>query len=313
MRVVVLYGGDGEEREVSLKSGREVCRGLEDAGHSVIPWEVGSLEEIIQHISECSADIFFIALHGDWGEDGRLQAVLSGAKKSFTGSSFSACTYSMDKWRSKILFSASSIPVAPAFLAERGGSVPSVPEWIDSDNPMVVVKPNSGGSTIGVSIVDITDPKAFCEALEEAFRHDSSAVVEKYIPGRELTVTVTSDGDHIGTLPVVEIVPLEGFYSYEAKYTSGKSSYIAPADLEPEILQRVNDVSLKAFDALGCRIYARVDIRLDREGVPFVLEVNTVPGMTSTSLVPKAAAASGITFSDFLNSIVERSLSFPFR
>ena len=308
MKIVVVYGGDGCERDVSIRSGREVGEALREGGHSVILWEVPSMSELIKNLHNYEADIFFIALHGDWGEDGRIQAVLEGADIPFSGSPCSACSMAMDKWRSKILFQAYNVPVPPAILLRKREGIPDLSGLGFDGEAKIVVKPNSCGSTIGISIIDANDEKSFRNALSKAFYYDDSVLVEKYIPGRELTVTVVGDGLENTSLPVVEIIPMGGFYSYEAKYTSGKSRYNAPADLSPDILRVVENASIAAFSALGCSVYARVDIRLDVNGNPFILEVNTVPGMTGTSLVPKAAKAAGYSFSSFLDHIIDLSL-----
>lgn len=309
-KIGVLYGGEGFEREVSLKSGEAVIDGLVQAGFDVRPFRINTPAELIQMTNDNKPDIFFIALHGSWGENGQVQALLDLMGFPYTGPGYACCSFSMDKWTSKSLFRMRGVPVPDGFILERDHSLEKSGFSSFSDtlpfSGKVVIKPNSCGSTVGVTILEHNSD--ISAAIELAFRFSRKVLVEEYIPGRELAVTVIEEKGHIRVLPVVEILPKEDFYTYDAKYCSGKSEYLVPAILDEGELHSVNEAAKGAFSALGCRVYARVDIRLSDGGEPCVLEVNTVPGMTSTSLVPKAARAAGIPFPDFLRLIVKESL-----
>jgi len=312
LRIGVVFGGDGSEREVSLKSGAEVCSALQLTGMKVIPFQIDHLSDLEAMTAYDRPDIFFIALHGGWGENGQLQAFLDFKGIPYTGPDHKACAISMDKWKSKMLFMESGVPTPGGTLVEKGFDCD--PEDFIAFNRVfdnvsrLVVKPNSSGSTLGVSIISRDDPGALAMALDKSFKYDRQAIVETFIPGRELAVTVVEDAGAVDVFPVVEILPLEGFYSYEAKYSGGKSEYLVPAPLPYKISKQVTKAASDAFRAIGCSIYSRVDIRLDPNGIPYVLEVNSVPGMTSTSLVPKAAVARGLSFTDFLQKIILLSL-----
>jgi D-alanine-D-alanine ligase len=305
----VLYGGEGVEREVSLRSGEEVIKGLGEAGFEVIPFELQRPSQLLEISASGRVDIFFITLHGSWGENGQVQSFLDLFRIPYTGPGFEACSLSMDKWVSKSLFKTAGIPVPEGMLLFRDPATEEIllPPETPLSSDRIVIKPASSGSTVGVSILqkgqDLADP------VRHAARFSQNVLLEEYIEGRELAVTVIEQSGCIEVLPVVEIVPEGGFYTYDAKYKCGKSRYLVPAPLGAEELEAVKKVASEAFLALGCRIYARVDIRLDTNGVPRVLEVNTVPGMTSTSLVPKAAGAAGYEFPDFLKFLVEESFS----
>jgi D-alanine-D-alanine ligase len=309
IQVDVICGGESPEREVSLASGAAVCEALLEAGIGARKIEVTSKEDTLQKVLESPADVFFIALHGGWGEDGRLQAALEFFGRVYTGSGPKACACAMDKTISKALFRQAGIPTPPAVVFHAGRqdlSQAEIRELFDSWGKLVV-KPAGCGSTVGVSIVD--DSGRFEEAFEEALAYDESVVVERYIPGKEITVTVWQGNDVPRALPAVEIRPKKGFYNYEAKYVPGTTEYFCPAPMEEKTASAVAEVAVAAHCALGCRIYSRVDLRLSPEGQPFVLEVNTAPGMTATSLVPKAAAASGWTFAEVCGHIVAASLA----
>jgi D-alanine-D-alanine ligase len=266
------------------------------------------------------ADVVFVMLHGGTGEDGTVQGLLELAGKPYTGSGVLACALAMDKRASKILFEMAGVPTPPWRVLSsearrppeaRGGS-PSLPEDRDLDGaPDVVdalggfpliVKPNDQGSTVGLTLV--RDERALGPAVDIAARYSRQVLVEAFVPGRELTVTVLG-GE---ALPVVEIAPMGGLYDYESKYGSGMSEYTCPALLSDEETESLKDHALAAFAALGCRGYARVDFRLTPEHDPYCLEVNTVPGMTELSLVPMAAAADGITFGELVERIAFMAL-----
>lgn len=309
MRIGVLFGGDSPEREVSLRSGAAVCAALGELPWKVCPLEVREAGEVLSLLDE--ADFFFVALHGGWGEDGRLQALLEMAGKAYSGSGPEACFCAMDKEVSKALFRERGVATPPGFTlgeGERleGGKDPRA-DALFRLGTRVVVKPARCGSTVGVSVVDA--PCDLARAVDDARRFDEKVIVEAFIEGRELTVTLLEEEGEVRALPVVEILPASGFYSYEAKYTAGASLYETPAVLSAREEADVSSAARAAHRALDCRVYSRVDLRLDGKGRPFVLEVNTAPGMTATSLVPKAARAAGMAFSELLRRIVEEARS----
>lgn len=308
LRVDVLCGGDSPEREVSLSSGRAVAIALAEWGLFVREIDVLSKKDVLEKVSDSEADVFFIALHGGWGEDGTLQNLLDFLGKPYTGSGPKACMKAMDKILSKALFRQAGVPTPPSRCFEhfpKDLPVSEVEELFEKWGK-VVVKPACCGSTVGVSILD--DPAGLSVAARRALCYDDAMLVEKYIPGREITVTVWQEEGRIFALPAVEIKPKKGFYTYDAKYVPGSTDYFCPAPLDEKIGSAVARAALEAHLVLGCRVYSRVDLRLSTEGEPFVLEVNTAPGMTATSLVPKAAAASGWSFAELCGRIVSNSL-----
>lgn len=304
-KVAVLCGGDGAEREVSLNSGTAVCAALRSAGLEAETIDLQSLDGA--NALAGRFDVAFIAMHGDWGEDGTLQAVLEEMGLPYTGSGPSACALAMHKGRSLERFVRAGLTVPRGMLLAPGepADFRSVVGSLGED---LVVKPCSGGSTVGVTILRSASEGDFGGAVEYARRYGPEVLVESYVAGRELTAAVLERGGTAAVLPVVEIVPRRGFYDYANKYTEGATDYRVPAPLEPEVLRRVEAAALAAHRVLGCRAYSRADFRLSEEGVPFILEVNTAPGMTGTSLVPKAAGAAGLSFPELVRAIVEASL-----
>ncbi|MGI6783401.1 MAG: D-alanine--D-alanine ligase family protein [Aminivibrio sp.] len=309
MKIWVLCGGEGDEREVSLSSGEAVYEAFKERGRRVEKLDLRDRKDARAFIGK-KEGFAFIALHGGWGEDGRLQAALEMAEMPFSGSRCGACALAMDKAAAIAVFRDRGLPVPEGFEARRPGPghAPAIPPVgsLLARSGRLVVKPCRSGSTVGVSIIDRAPMLE--AALEEAFLHDDRALVEEYIPGREITVTVLErDGTPL-CLPVTEICPGEGFYDYGAKYTPGRTDYITPAPMSGAVRAEVERIAIEAFRALGCGAYARVDMRLDGDR-PCLLEVNTVPGMTAMSLVPRAARAAGMTFGEFLEAVVERSLT----
>ena len=265
----------------------------------------GGLETYVRSIPR-SADLVFIALHGGDGEDGTLQALLDLARIPYTGSGMRASAVSMDKSLSKRIFRDLGIPT-PEWIEFSAPEDPAA-AWRPSIDAAdlarlggypLIVKPNDQGSSVGISVVDA--PAALPPALETARRYSRVIVVESFIEGREMTVSVLDDR----VLPVVEIIPQGGWYDYERKYTSGASRYEVPAKIPAETAERIQALGLASFKALRCAGLARVDFRLAPDGTPYCLEVNTVPGMTETSLVPKAAQAAGLSYRDLVRAIVE--------
>jgi D-alanine-D-alanine ligase len=319
LKVLVLMGGISAEREISLMTGGAVARGLSEAGHDVSTFGLSlaparSIGNLVSSTELIGCDVVFIALHGGQGEDGRIQALLDLIDKPYTGSGPLSSGLCMDKALSKMVFEHHGIPT-PAWFATSGsdggfGGRRVEKHMISDDIETlggypVVVKPVDQGSTIGVSIVK--EASGLAPAIALAERYARRLIFERYIPGRELSVAIV--GEQV--FPVIEIVPEDGFYDYERKYTKGKSSYHCPADIDGALSEQIRKEAFAAYKALGCEGFARVDLRLGDDGAPYFLEINTVPGMTETSLVPMAAAVGGYSFSELVDMIVEEALRRP--
>jgi D-alanine-D-alanine ligase len=334
MKVVVLLGGDSPEREVSLASGKSIIRALRSRGHDAYPIDpalpldeqaepgetvIGGeppesvpalpaerMFEWIQSPRMLEAQLVFVGLHGGAGEDGTVQAVLEAAGYVYTGTGVLGSALAMNKDRSKALFKEAGVQTAPHELmrgAARMG-VERVREIIEGGIGFpVVIKPNCQGSSVGFSFVQ--KPTQLGGALEKAAVFGGDVIAERFIPGREITASVL-DGE---PLPLVEIIPDGGFYDYKRKYTKGNSRYVAPAEVEDAVTERIKREAALAYDAVLCRDYARVDFRLGEDGEPYCLEVNTLPGMTDLSLVPMAAGAAGISFDELVDRICRSALS----
>ena len=290
-RIAVLCGGKSAEREVSLKTGTAVVAALQNRGYET--HRVDAVSDLTGQLSRLKPDAAFVALHGRWGEDGTIQGLLEMLSIPYTGSGVLASALAMDKVLTKVVLRAAGIPT-PDFQRLDPSTVDCTVEL----EPPLVVKPNREGSTVGVTVVRRVEELA--GALAAAFGHGTEALAEVFVAGREVTVGFL-DG---APLPVVEIVPEGGFYDYEAKYTPGRTRYLCPAPLGDELMARVSEVAEAANRALGCSGSSRVDLIVDDEGTPWVLEVNTIPGMTPTSLLPKAAAAAGIGFDELVERIL---------
>lgn len=304
LKVVVLCGGDGPEREVSLNSGAAVLGALHRAGFEAEAVDLKDPDAVTR--LRGIFDIAFVAMHGDWGEDGTLQAALEATEIPYTGSGPDACALAMHKGHAQEIFSEAGLTVPRGMLLHQGEDA-DYSAMIRALGDHLVVKPCSGGSTVGVTILEGASETALRDAVNGARRYDSEVLIEVYVAGRELTVAVLERDGVPSTLPVIEIVPHAGFYDYANKYTAGATEYRVPAPLEAEVLRRVEAAALAAHRALGCRAYSRADFRLSNEGDPHILEVNTAPGMTATSLVPKAGCAAGLSFPELVRTIVENS------
>ncbi|MDW4549827.1 D-alanine--D-alanine ligase [Defluviimonas sp. D31] len=291
-KVAVLMGGLSAEREVSLVSGRECANALREAGYEVV--EVDAGRDLAARLAALSPDVCFNALHGRWGEDGRVQGMLEWLGLPYTHSGVLASALAMDKTRAKSVFRAAGLPVVESLLAPKAEVMVR-----HVMAPPYVVKPNAEGSSVGVYIVskDANTPPQLGEEMPE------TAMVETYVPGRELTVSVLGDR----AMCVTEI-HTSGWYDYHAKYAPGGSSHTCPAEIPAEIADAARDYALRAHSALGCRGLSRSDFRWDdSRGIDglYILETNTQPGMTPTSLSPEQAAAEGMSFSQLCAWIVE--------
>jgi D-alanine-D-alanine ligase len=329
MRVIVLLGGDSTEREVSHVTGRAVAAALKRRGHDVLAVDTAGgrlidfdgsshintlpperalapADQMLSTVARIGAqafgevDVVFVALHGTGGEDGTVQALLELAGIAYTGSGIMASSLAMDKEMSKRVFRDLGVPTPPGFVADVNPPRDDLPDRVAAEcGYPAVVKPNAQGSSVGVTIV--RDPSGLAEAVARAAEYDARVVFERFIAGRELTVGILADR----ALPVVEIVPKQGFYNYTSKYTPGNTTYVVPAPIPDAVARRVQELALRCFHGLRCRDFSRVDFRLSEADEPYCLEINTIPGMTPTSLVPKAAKAAGIEFDALIERIVQ--------
>ena len=328
LKVLLLLGGTSPEREVSKSTGKSVYQALINLGHEVIildpayginqPLEVEeyfdekdfteisneNYLDAVNLISPSEINVAFLALHGKYGEDGTIQSLLELKGIKYTGSKVLSSAIAMDKIMSKILFEDNNVPTPKWFHFKKGEHTTEEVNYLIEERfgYPAVVKPNDQGSTVGLTICKTSDQLA--EAIHNAFEYSDRILVEEYISGREVTVAVIDDV----ALPVLEIKPKHGIYDYECKYTSGMSEYIVPAEIHSHISIELQEIAVQACKSLRCEVYARVDFRLRPDNKVYTLEVNTLPGMTSLSLVPKMAKAIGISFEKLVEKIITLSL-----
>lgn len=304
MQIVVLAGGISPERQVSLITGRAIQGSLERLGHQVTLIDPGlDLPQQLWQHKQQGCEFVWLALHGSKGEDGTVQAILDWLELPYQGSRPRASTLAMHKGLAKHLFRSAGIPTPPSLE----GSLVDLQDWQTVTEKIggspLVLKPMDAGSSVGVSIVG--DPQMWSQALAQVASLTDQAIAELFIPGQELTMSIL-DGK---LLPTIEIVHNIGsFYSYESKYEAGGSQHLIPPKMDPVILTQAEQHALAAYHCLGCRGLARVDVRVDPQGQDWILEVNTLPGMTPTSLCPDAAAALGWSFDDLVDRILQASL-----
>ncbi|MEE9167453.1 MAG: D-alanine--D-alanine ligase [Candidatus Neomarinimicrobiota bacterium] len=300
MKVGVLMGGNSSEWEVSLNTGQTVSEAVERIGWDAhpCPYE-DDISSVIPTLK--TVDVVFNALHGGEGENGVVQGILEKNGIRYTGSGPEASALAMDKQKTKVLLSRNSIATPPWLFLPTEDATGVNSEGGKITYP-VVVKPRADGSTMGVSLVKRAEDFDSAVALAREFGPD--VIVERYIPGREITVAILDNS----ALPVIEIIPTNELYDYQCKYTTGMSQYECPARLTGELAEAVSSASERISSLLGCRHYCRVDFRLNSDGLFFCLEVNTLPGLTGTSLVPKAGGAKGISFEELIEKIVTAAL-----
>ncbi len=296
LKITVLLGGPGAEREVSLRSGAQVARALRALGHDVHEldprapgWKLPS-----------GTDVVFLALHGTYGEDGTVQAELDKLGVTYTGCDAEASRIGFNKALTKERCVAAGVPTARFTVIEKPAA-----SWPMGWNPPVVLKPLRQGSSVGLQFVERVED--WGRSLAEAMRHDSEVLVEEKISGRECTVGIL--GEQV--LPILEVRPKTGIYDYKSKYTPGTTEYFCPAPLDEATANRVRAAALGAFQAIGGRDYARVDVMIRGNGEALVLEVNTLPGMTETSSLPKVAGAAGISYAELCQRMVDLALKHP--
>lgn len=312
-------GGPSSEHEVSLATGKNVLENLDKNKYQLVTiklsknnqWYVnGRLTTMVKALKSC--DLVFNALHGTFGEDGRVQALLEYYGVRYTGSGLTASALAMDKLRSREIFKLTGFCVPKTLKIKRGENYQArLNFFINKVTKLpVVVKPCSNGSSAGVKI--ILNKNKLAEAIEEAFKLDKKVLVEEFIRGREVTCGVLDNfnGQEVGALPVTEIMPLKKhkFYSYDAKYKDGQSRLITPAQVDEVTREKVQEIAVRVHQLLGCRSYSRTDMILRNENI-YVLETNTLPGLTPHSLIPQAAKAAGLTLSQLLDHIIEISKS----
>jgi len=313
-RVAVLKGGRSLERQVSLRSGARVEHALERLGHSVISIDVG--RDLVERLLRERPDVAFVALHGQDGEDGAVQELLELVGVPYTGSTPGACVRCWDKIVAKHLMRDAGIPT-PDFYAfsatafdELGAAkaLPAIEELLDFP---IVVKPASQGSALGVKFA--RTPADVPGALVAAFSYDAKVLLERYVAGRDLAVSVLDGAGGPQALPVVEAIPQESeTYDFESRYEIGRTRFACPAQLDDAITRRAQDLGLAVWALLGCAGFARVDLMLDTgSGDLSVLEANTIPGLTETSLLPQAAEAAGIVFEDLIARVLELAVGRP--
>ncbi len=296
--VAVLMGGMSAEREVSMNTGEAVCAALRKTGYRVTPMDVKP--DIAAKLMDLHPDVVFNALHGRFGEDGRIQGILETLSLPYTHSGVLASALAMDKQRSKALFEHAGVPTAESRVVPLELAAEQHPM-----TPPYVVKPVAEGSSVGIHIVGAENAPPALQLREERELFGDMVMVERYVPGRELTCAVMGDV----ALGVLEIIPQGGFYDYDSKYSAGGSEHICPADIPPALTRRIQKYALAAHQALGCRGATRADFRFDErsgdEGELVILEINTQPGLTETSLLPDIARQAGHSFEELVMWMVD--------
>ncbi|WNF38001.1 D-alanine--D-alanine ligase [Bacillaceae bacterium IKA-2] len=305
MKIAVIFGGTSSEREVSLSSGKGIIEALKKKGHDVIGLDFQGTRDCINQIINLDVEVIFIGLHGRLGEDGRIQGLLDLLKIPYVGSEVLGSALAMDKTRSKKMFGLKGIRIANEKVVEKYSFVKQ--DFSHSLDYPVVVKPNHEGSTIGLTIAQ--NKAELLTGIKAAFDHDHVVLLEEFISGREVTIAVLGNKGSTKALPIVEIVPKNAYYDYESKYAPGMSEHIVPAKLSDEMTNLLQAQAVIAHNSLGCDIYSRVDFIIPHDGLaPVILEVNTLPGMTPTSLYPDAAKEMGLSYEDMIDTLVKLSL-----
>lgn len=334
LRVALIFGGTSKEREVSLMSGKNVAQFLNPKKYEIIPvelsmdgkWLISS--PVIKQIQEQNKtkkvfsnrdivpidpsstgkiDVAFLVLHGPGGEDGTIQGMLELLKIHYTGSGVLASALAMDKAKTKRVVASEGVLVAPHIIIERKNYQKDPKKYLSKLRGKVVIKPNRIGSSLGVTITN--KPALIKAGIEEAFKHDDEIMVEAYITGRELTVPVIGN-QKLEALPVIEIIPKAGsqFFDFQAKYDPIFSDELVPAPIPKALAKKLQNISMLVHDLLGCRGVTRSDFILTPKGEIYFLEINTIPGMTNNSLVPKSAQAAGMSYQQFLDKLIQLAL-----
>jgi len=301
LKVAVLAGGIGSEREISLQSGKSVAEALKEAGFEVITADIRP--DDLEILNDSSVDVFFPALHGKFGEDGQLQQILEDRSLLYAGSGPEASKAAFDKMASKKLFEQAGVATPAAIEFGPETDISLLEEQLRDFAQKYVVKPVRQGSSVGVSIV--STPHEAVAAARKTFSEYGDCMIEEFVPGTEVTVGIL----HGRPLPIIEVQTQGGFYDYHAKYVDEKTEYLFDTITETAMAANVSRAAVECFDSLGCRHFARIDFILSNEKIAYALEANTIPGFTSHSLLPKAAAKAGLSMSDLCTEIVEAAYS----
>ena len=299
--MAVLTGGIGSERDISLQSGRCVAEALQEAGFEVVTADIRP--DNLEILDDKSIDVFFPALHGIFGEDGQLQQILDDRSLLYAGSGPTASRLAFDKMASKMIFEDAGISTPSAIEFDSETNIELLDEQLLNLANKYVVKPIRQGSSVGVSIV--STPQEAIEIARETYREFDDCMIEEFVPGREVTVGILNGR----ALPIIEVRVKSGFYDYHAKYVDEQTEYLFDTVTETTIAANLSQVTIDCFNALGCRHFARVDFLLGNDQIAYVLEANTIPGFTSHSLLPKAAAKAGFSMSELCSNIVEAAYS----
>lgn len=290
-KVAVLYGGLSAEREVSLRSGAAAAKALQEAGFTDVTL-IDAGHDLPARLLELKPDVCFNSLHGSFGEDGRIQGMLELMDIPCTGSDSQSSTIAFDKLLSKVIFALNNVPTPEYVQLTRETGAPFLP---------CVIKPCRQGSTIGITVAKTEEE--FEKGKKEAFEYDERVIAERFINGKELTIGILSSK----VLPIIWIRPKSGFYDYQSKYTKGATEYVFETEMTEDEDRLIKSTALQAFESLGCASYGRVDIMYDGK-TPWVLEINTLPGLTETSLLPQAAAKTGISFPELVTAMIGDAL-----
>lgn len=301
IKVAVLTGGIGSERDISLQSGESVAGALQEAGFEVVTADIRP--DNLEILDDKSIDIFFPALHGIFGEDGQLQQILDDRSLLYAGSGPTASRLAFDKMASKMIFEDAGIPTPSAIEFDSETNIELLEEQLPNLANKYVIKPIRQGSSVGVSIV--STPREAIEIARQTYSEFGDCMIEEFVPGREITVGILNGR----ALPIIEVRVKSGFYDYHAKYIDEKTEYLFDTVTDTTIAANLSRAAIECFNALGCRHFARVDFLLGNDQNAYVLEVNTIPGFTSHSLLPKAAAKAGLSMSDLCSNIVEAAYS----
>ncbi len=305
MKIAVIYGGKSSEREVSLRSGAEVLQALSSQGHEVAGFDLS--DNVFEELRSFSPDVVFIGLHGRLGEDGTVQGALEVLGLPYVGSGVLASAIAIDKAMTKRILRSVGVPLAKEVVISKNTQefdILMAKQVGESLGWPYIVKPNREGSTIGLTLAQT--PEQALSGVQQALLLDTEILLEEYVAGTELTAVVIGDASHPEVIGVIEIIPKAGLYDYDSKYSEGGSQHIIPARINEETMKEVKRLAALSYQTLGCQDYGRVDFMLGSSQL-VVLEVNTLPGMTKTSLVPDAARAYGLSFESFLNQLVKKA------
>ncbi len=300
-KVALIAGGTSGERDISLKSKNGALQALEEAGYPVT-WIDPAEKEDIHRLMDGGFDVAFLALHGKGGEDGSIQGFLETIGMPYTGTGIAGSAISIDKQKAKVFYLHHQINTPRSAYIRRSEPYDAA-ELIADLGEKLVVKAATEGSSLGVYITE--GEQELAQAIEDALAIDTAVLVEQYIAGREFTVVVLGAGETAEALPIIEIIPRAASYDFDSKYAPGGSEHICPAQIPDETTALIQRMAIQSHNALSCHGVSRTDFILDADGIPWVLETNTLPGMTATSLLPDAAKAAGISFPDLCKRLIE--------